>query len=391
MNKLLEWSLGMWTEIQLSAPPVVRDSVLPRIHEAKEIARLLIRPRLTIHQWQGQGQGGPLTVNYAGLGYAGPYLKDLLFEKEPTEREISYVPIWSPGEQVKSLAGDLTIIEAGKQLINKLPSQGNILLPLRLLHIVDVQREWDDLWLTFSKSARKQDVRLTRKYGYEYEISHHEKDFEMFYKDMYLPTISDRHGELASITPITESLRYFRHGFLLMVKRDGRFVSAGLCTMRQKMVSLAETGVIDGDFQLTREGAVASIYYFLVQWAHQQGLHSVSFGGCWPFLNDGIFQFKRKWGTTVRVSPRENKRIWIKVHRDTPAVRQFLRENPCVLLGKEGELQGLMVTDNGNEVTPEERAAWEKRYETPGLSGFIIRPVTDLVGEPDKDGQKKYD
>ncbi len=382
MSRLFEWGRWVWCEAELSASPMIQRTVMPRLHEAKEVSRLLLRPYLIIYQWQGQGQGGPLTVSYAGLGYASPFLQKLLFTEEPSEREICRIPVWNLSKQVDSLSSDLTIIEASKYLTRKLPRRGSISLPFRVYHSLDVQREWKDLRGGFRETTRKNDLRRIRKYGYECTLSRSQEDLEMFYHTMYVPTTAARHGQLASIDPIETLYQYFRHGFLLLIKRDGRIVSGGLCSIQQKTVSIALSGVINSNRQLRREGAVAAIHYSLIRWANEEGYQTVNLGACWPFLNNGIFQYKRKWGATVAIPSREHKRIWIRIQRDTPAVRQYMKDNPCVVVGERGELQGLVVTDNLDSVTTEVRARWQKRYATPGLHDLLVRSIADFLEGP---------
>lgn len=379
MSKLIEWSRKAWLEAELRAPPVVRHTVMPHLYDTKEIARLLINPYLSFQQWEGQGRGGPLIVNYGGLEYASQFLKHILFEKEPREKSLTRIPIWSLGKKIGSLDGDMTFIVASKHMTCRLPRQGAISLPFRTHHIVKIQRDWDDLWHSFGKSARKQDVRLIRKHGYECKLSRDQKDFETFYHTMYTPTTKQRHGKLASVSSIKKYDQYFQHGFLLLIKRDGKTVSGGLCSTQNKTVNLVATGVVDADYQLTREGAVASIYYFIIRWAHEKGYQGVNLGACWPFMEDGGFQFKRKWGATVVVPSREQKRIWARIQRPTSAVSQFMQNNPCVVVDEGGDLQGLVIADDIDNYSDKEKAGWNKRYSTPGLSDLLVRSITDLM------------
>ena len=70
MNKAFEFARAWWIKTQLKAPPLLQRTVIPRLHEAKEIIRLLARPYMPVYQLQGQGQGGPLTITYIGLEYS---------------------------------------------------------------------------------------------------------------------------------------------------------------------------------------------------------------------------------------------------------------------------------------------------------------------------------
>jgi hypothetical protein len=202
----------------------------------------------------------------------------------------------------------------------------------------------------------------------------------MFYHMMYLPTVQNRHGELAAILPEREAYQILRHGWLFLVKRDNMYVCGSLGYARQGIVEFKEMGVVDGAMQLMQEGVVEAMNYLRIRWAHQAGFKGLSLGECWPFLS-GIFLFKRKWGAEVSVPSHEHKQIWIRIQRNTPAVSHFLRNNPCVVIDRRGELQGLTVTDDSGNVSPEINATWNKHYATPGLSGFRSCSVTDLMDD----------
>jgi hypothetical protein len=82
-----------------------------------------------------------------------------------------------------------------------------------------------------------------------------------------------------------------------------------------------------------------------------------------------------------------HRQVWIKVRRNTPAVSQFLKDHPFVVVDKDGKLHGLVVVDDPHNVSAETRKEWEKNYVTPGLSSLLIRPVSCFTEEPahDKD------
>ena len=388
MGKLLESSRILWIEAQLRAPPLVQRNVIPRLHEAKEIIRSLIKPYLTVYQLQGQGQGGSLTVILASSGDSKPFLKSILFANEPLEREMGRVPVSRLSELANTFSGDIVIIEAATHLVRRLPRQNAIVMPPRVELMLDVQGDWQDVRRRLHRSVRFHDLRLIRKYGYEYESSHSDQDFELFYHDMYLPSMKVRHAELASPESFREAYQYFRHGWLFLVKRDGNYVSGGLCQARQGIVNFKLTGVIKADEQLMHEGAQAAVYYAVIHWANQEGYETINFEGCRSYVGTGLFQYKRKWGSAVNLPPHQHKQIWIKVLRNKPAVFRFLRDNPCIIFDEKGKLQALIVTDDPASVTPEIEATWRKKYETPGLSGLLILSMADLLKEPTYEGQQ---
>lgn len=381
MGKSLQSIRNLWIEARLNAPPSVQRTIILRLHEVKEVVRLLTRPYLPVCRLHGQGQGGPLTVAYIGLHYAEPLMKDILFVEDPVEQQVGRIPFWRPDRLASLPSSDMIIVEATRHLIRKLPRQNAIVLPQYVHHILDVRGDWQDVRGRFRKSTRHE-LRLTRKYGYQYEVSHDDQDFEFFYRDMYLPTMKIRHGDLASPMSVSEAHRTFRHGFLFLVKRDGRRVCGSLCHVERDTVRYMIMGVIDGDEQIMREGAGGALNCLRIQWANQQGYKAVNFlGSGIPRLNGGMFQYKRKWGTTVCVPPHLHRQIWIGIRRNTPAVSRFFKDNPFIVVDKKGDLHGLIVVDDPHNVPAKTREEWERRYVTPGLSSLLIRPVNDFVGE----------
>jgi hypothetical protein len=376
MRRFFELSRRLWIEAQLTAPPWLQRTVIDPLHQTKRVMRLLARPYLEVYQWQGQSQGGPLTVTFGGSGDAKPFFKSLLFVEKPTEKEIERVPIWRLSK-LTELPGDLVFIEADKHLVRRLSRQRALIMPPRVQFILDVGGDWRDVELRIYRSVRRHEFRLIRKYGYEYETSHSDQDFEKFYSEMYLPTMRGRHKELASPESMEEARLYFQHGLLLLVKRDGAWVSGGVCQPQQGMVNFKFLGVKDADEQLIHQGAQAAVYYAVVHWAHQEGFEGVNFEGCRSYVT-GLFQYKRKWGTSVSIPAHQYKQIWIKIQRLTPAVCQFLEDNPCIVMDKGEKLYCLVLTEDLNNVTPETEAKWQKEFMTPGLSGILIRSMSEL-------------
>ncbi|MDH4137810.1 MAG: hypothetical protein OEW09_14005 [Anaerolineae bacterium] len=385
VNKSLEFIRNLWIKARLKVPPSMQRTVILCLHEVKEIVRLLGRPYLPVYQLQGRGQGGPLMVTYIGLEYARPFLKSILFVKDPVEQQIGRIPFWRYDELANLSSGDMIIVEATKHLIRKLPRQNAIVLPHYVHHILDVRGDWQDVRSRFHKSVRKNELRWIRKYGYEYDVSYDRQDFETFYHQMYLPTMDDRHGELSSPMSIHEAYQYFQHGWLFRVTRNGDWVSGVICHLQQDVLMADILGVKDADTQLVQQGATAATYYAAIHWTNQHEYSAVNFLGSVPYLRTGWFQHKRKWGVTVSVPPHLHRQIWIKVRRSTPVVSQFLKDNPCIVVDKDGKLHGLVIVDDPHNVSVETRKEWEKRYATPGLSSLLVRSLSYFSEEPTND------
>ncbi len=376
MRKTIERIRNLWLETQLVAPPWLQHAAIEPLHQARRAARLLARPYLPIVQWLGESQGGPLNVAFSGCDDAEPFFKDLLFTAPPVEKALGRIPIWQ-ADRLTALPADLVIVEADRHLVRRFARQGTWVMPPRVEFRLNVQGDWRDVELRISSSVRRHEFRLVRKYGYDYAISHSSQDLETFYAEMYWPTVTQKHGELAAPVSLSEAHLYFKHGCLLRIERDGDWVASGVCRPQRGTVNFKLLGVKNADRQLIHEGAQAAVYYAAIHWANQAGFESINMEGCRSYLG-GLFQFKRKWGTSICLPAHQYCLIWIKVQRLTSAVCQFLQDNPCIVTDAQGKLYALVVIASPDDMTPELETECRKRYMTPGLSGLLIRPVTQL-------------
>ncbi|MBN1582231.1 MAG: GNAT family N-acetyltransferase [Anaerolineae bacterium] len=374
MPHVSSWIQSLWIDAQVNAPPALQRRVIPRLHEAKEILRLVAKPYLVVRCLQGQGQGGALTAACAGSDYTMSFLQSLLFVQPPVEQSVERIPLWRCHERVEALSSDIIVIEAARHLIHRLPRERAIVLPQYVHHILDVRGEWEDVQRRLPKNARRE-FKVLRKHDYQYETSYEDQDFEAFYHDMYLPTMENQHGDLSSPMSAGEAYQYFKHGLLFFVRRDGQRVCASVFHFQQDVIRFMIMGVLGGDRQIIKEGAVSALNCLRLQWANEKGYREVNFLGSDPYLENGLFQYKRKWGTTVSVPPILHRQIWIKVQRLTPAVSRFLTDNPCIVIDRDASLRGLVVVQDAQTVSDEVKTRWSKRYATPGLSDLVVRPL----------------
>ena len=382
MSRMFRLVHSAWIAFQLHAPPFVHKAVLPRLHELKEVGRLLAWPFLPVYQMQGEGQGGPLTVHYVGLGFAKPFLRSILFAEKPAERFIGRIPLWRYGRIASLAPSDLIIVEAAKHVVRLLPPASALVAPDMVDHVLDVRGSWQDVCGRFHNKERRDILRLKRKYGYECELSPAPCDLDKFYRQMYAPTAKSRHGELSSPMSINQVRQYCRAGFLFRTTRQGDWVAGLICHRQHRTLIFDFVGVRNGDARLVQEGAEAATYYDVIQWANQQGYDAVSFLGSGSRLNSGLFQHKRRWGTTISVPSDLHRWLWIRVCENTPGTSCFLKDNPFVVIDRAGELHGLIIVDDPDNVPAETQKEWIKRYATPGLTSLLIRPSEHFVAQP---------
>ncbi|MDY6867151.1 MAG: GNAT family N-acetyltransferase [Chloroflexota bacterium] len=380
MQKLSTFGRQLLLKAKLGAPPILQKTVIDPILDNKERIRSLVQPFFDIYQLQGRNQEGPLTVTYTGTLTSLRILRKNFFSEPSTTEKTGRILVWKVQDLVDYSDSDIVVIEAGKHVVSKFSWHKAVVMPPYIHLVVDVEGSWEEVeyQLRRRKSARSE-MRLARKYGYECEVSHREEDLESYYRDMYLPTIESRHDEFASPMSFEEAYQHFKQGFIFWVKRDEQYVCGNLCRADEDELVLVSGGMLNADWQLMKEGALGAMDYLNIQWANENGFRIVNFLGCEPYLKSGIFQYKRKWGSRAFIPDSEDKRIWMKIQRNTPAVAHFLKDNPAITTTKEDELQGLIVTEAPSEVDEKMRAGWEKRYLTSGLDSLRVCSVDDLI------------
>ncbi|GIK37147.1 MAG: hypothetical protein BroJett011_09800 [Chloroflexota bacterium] len=381
MNVLRSLGKRLLLEAELSSSPIVQRAIVPHLNKVKSMGRTLLKPYLNVYQWQGEAQSGSLSVLYAGSDGSNDFLKELLFTQKPTQQPLEPLPHHRIFELIDNTSSDLIIIQANKELINRLPRQSSIRLPQFVSWVINVQGNPEELRLRIPKNMRKDVTRLMREYGYEYEVSYDEQDFDNFYYEMYLPSIKHLHGDLVEPTPYTEAYQYFKHGWLYKIIREGEYICGRLVYVRQGVLYLKLIGLKDADLKLRREGIHHATTYPLLLEANKQGFKFVNLGLTAPFSGLNLFQHKRRWGAAIEATPYDMNQYWFHFCRATPAVTQFMFNNSLVCLDEVDDFCGLLVVDNPASLDVDTLKKLRHLYLVPGMKDLHVCTMADLVGD----------
>lgn len=179
----------------------------------------------------------------------------------------------------------------------------------------------------------KDDLRKLRSRGFTLERAGSAEDWDEFTTRMLAPNSSARFGEEAWL-PSPYLMRQFRERAALhFVIRDGARVG-GLCALRRGSTFwFPLNGVRDGDPALLRAGVSAAVYALGFEWARRQGGIRADVGRTSPFLNDGVQQYKRKWGLTPVPDPLAHlTAVWV----GSDAARLAFARQPVLAEGDRG-------------------------------------------------------
>lgn len=287
---------------------------------------------------------GDLVIGYrgyrAGLRHVMPFLAEQLARND---KDGARPPV--TGE-----APDIVFFGCSHRRVHQLADGASMVLPFRVQQLITVVPDAAAMRARVSRSERRQFSLLRRKHDWTLTVGTRD-DLAFFYERMHLPTMDSRHGEATRSTDWTTAREcLFERGMLFFIEEQGRRVAGVLCrrdddgrTLRMRLL-----GVLDGDEQHYRSGAVKAIWYLAVEWASENGVDLIDMSGGEPFPGKGVFQFKRRLHpvTTLPTDHFGAKRLCMRVLRDTDAVRDFLVATPMLAIDEAGRLTAVHFFDD---------------------------------------------
>jgi hypothetical protein len=265
---------------------------------------------------------------------------------------------------------DLIILDHELLLCTLYKNPSWLVIPQWIRQKFYVPDTWDEVLSKFRKNTKKTDLRKVRKYMFSYRISRDKNDFDIFYEKLYKPYLEMRFNDEVIIESKPKVLRQCRKGELMQIIRDGEVVAAVLLHNSEGRLAYVWVGVPDHITGEMSKGAFSALYYFTILYGFNSGCHEIDFLGTRPLLNDGLFQYKRKWGTVVQKSPIPRGDILLKPVRETDVVKSFISHNLFVV--REGKnLVGKIFHSEGR-LNREDLSDIVSRYATDGLSALKI-------------------
>lgn len=336
--------------------------------------------RRSLHAMALSASDGRLGLCFAGTGEAVkayvPYLEQRVERhcERSVVRESSIVRRAGLAEALRSTGAGITLVADTGRHVARLPPERSLILPYRLHQVVRITGGFEEMFERLHKTDRWRFNRYRRRHELTWEHATGLADLDFFLERMHGPTMRERFGARAvTEDPITARECLFRRGYLFFLRSGGERIAGALCRWdgRNGTLRYRLNGVLDGADAYRRDGAFTAIYYFLIEWAAENGAKAVDLSGSVPFLARGIFQSKRRLHAHVELArtPARNQRVRLQVARDTPMVRQFLVDNPVIACGRDGGLEAVYFYDGDRP--PRDDVMWR----SPGITG---RRTVDL-------------
>jgi hypothetical protein len=246
-----------------------------------------------------------------------------LFGELPAPVQEPRRAVWNP--RALSRAGaDLVIVEVHRWLAERFRRAGWMIIPQAVrwygeLAAIPPQRP--------SRGLRD-NLRRLRQQGFRIEQAVDAADWEEFYREMVEPQAVIRHRHSAGLPSVRLRAELTQVGTLHLITR-GRERVAGICTVsRGDTLWMALSGVRHGDSILLQQGAGFATFALTFEWARAQGYRRIDAGRTPAFLNDGLHQFKRRWGLVPATDPLAHVAA---VRVNSLAIRQAFALEPVLI------------------------------------------------------------
>lgn len=274
---------------------------------AAEIAVAVFEFRVDVVLWRGRLRAGgedegEVTCLYVGRRENMAHLRRRFYEDVTTvhSHRASLVTYRKHMAAAEARA-DVVILDVGSPYNGWINRQGNYLvIPNWVSMVVPMAETWDETVQGFRKTMRKNIRRQIRRNGYACAPTNDPAKIRAFYDDYYRAFINARYGDAVEMTPRMEIEECARKGVILEVIGADGPVSAGVYFPSGGEFCLLASGMPEALVDNPPEAAISALYYFSLEYAFEKGFKAVNFLGTRPFPDDGLYQFKRKWGAGVR-------------------------------------------------------------------------------------------
>ena len=296
------------------------------------------------------------------------FLNDLFFTDTPHIEHVGTLFVWKlkSFNRFFSSAIDAVFVSCDRFYQRMLQKAGLFVFPQLIDMVFDAKDSLEKIQSDFSSSAIK-DIKHIKLYGYSYSICSDLKSLEQFYYRMYRPTMIGTSGRNTPV-PFLYMRFFYELGYeLLQVKNmEGDVVAAGLFYCTDTKLTGKYLGVLQNDEMLYVKKVVSALYYFHILLAKKRNIDVINFGACRPFVNEGLFQYKRKWGTKVERGRFFPQVYGMYVSLDSSVMRQFLLDNPFIGIAENNELVVFVFVDK-KTFDEKDRKQYEELFMVPGV------------------------
>lgn len=316
-------------------------------------------PRVWLLEGQERHSGEALTILYAGHEMNRNYLAHLAYDGRCRVRPLGRAWVGSLARIARRRASTgLIAVETDEGYFKRVGGRDDFYIPHWIDGEVDISG--GERSLRIGESLRD-DLRKIRKYGLQYEVTKDAVSFDHFYTHMYRPYISRVYGARAALMSRDVMMSRIDSLELLLIRQGNEYVAGEVLRYEGSGVRSWSLGVKDGDPKYVKQGAIAGLYYYRMHYLAGKGFDKYHAGATRAFLNDGVLQYKKKWG--LRLTRPRPGGWWLRWRPESAGARAFMRANPFIYRAQ-GALCAIITPRAGVQGTGAEEM---ERYRIPGL------------------------
>ena len=333
------------------------------------------------------GGGEALTLLYVGREKNLAWLQRTIFE-DWEERGAAETTVLAARQAAAAMAGraDVVVADIGWPWHGRFDRRGEFVeVPDWISMCLDLPGSWEEVVAGFRRTARNNDLRLIRRNGWDVRVARGRDAVDAFYDGMYLPYVRRRHGDASVIASRREVRSRAKRGAILEVVRGSEMAAAGVVYPEDGVLYFLWTGVPARLVEAPPEGAISALNFFVIRHAFDSGCSAVDFAGTRAFPGDGIYQFKRRWGTYVEdtFSPSS---LLLRPRQGSAAAVAFCRRFP-VIARRGDELEALFVA--GETADGDYVRRLDKQYHCAGIERLTVIEVGARAGIEAVEGERK--
>lgn len=355
-------------------PKKTKRILYPFVLPLKILYEAGLEIRFSVYILSGKGNNTETTIKmlYITSGKVLSYFTARIYEEAPVPIFIKKAYIWQLKRILneQSTAVDLTLIDMHKFVPFFLKVKNAFLVPSSVGWTLNINKPTQEIINGFRKNTKVTDLRRIRKFKYSYDVLSDLESLNFFYEKMHIPYMKKRHQEEAVINNLVFYKKILKSGELLFVKLNGEYIAAALCRKNGERYCLFRLGVLNGDEDFVKKGALAALYYFVILRAKEKNMKTIDFTNSRPFLSDGLLHYKRKWGTRVCQDTTIERSLYLIVNRPQNAATIF-SEQPFICLDK-GELKAVIFVTGDTETQNFDINNFNEKFAAPGITALKV-------------------
>ncbi len=354
-----------------------RLTVLPgllRLGRPLILARRWLRPhQVMLARVESVDGQPPLAILCSAASQNKNYFFRLAFGGIPRETALGRVKLRDLFRQDLATKHDcsLVVVETNRSHYDWLQQDGWFFIPAWVNGEVNLPIPEEFM----KRESVKSDLRVIRRSGFAYAVTHDEARLRDYYQQMHLPFVRKNYGEEALLVAYDEQRKKCQAFDLLLVHKPsqpGHDLAGTLILYDHGCPRLWSVGVRADGTDHVREGILAAMYHFSFQHLCARGETRLNLGSSRALLRDGVLNFKRKMSQAITGSSWQG--FALKIAALTPATKKFLLENPFIFAVGDQFHGAVFVAD---ALSVERLQQMDKDFFHPGLIRLVIYTFRD--------------